>query len=60
MEQCRDPVEWVSVAIFEPVLEDVPNDLVKGERLYVEDKLRVNRCEATEVNRSGFVGGSKS
>ena len=43
--------EWVNVAVFEPLASEIPDDLGKGERVYVEGKLRVNRWEATEGTR---------
>jgi single-stranded DNA-binding protein len=35
--------EWVSVALFGEVMDSLPDDLVKGERIYVEGRLKVSR-----------------
>lgn len=43
-----DETEWVQVSVFEPLLDELPADLVKGEKLYCEGKLKLNRWEGTE------------
>src|SRR5262245_24120783 len=43
--------EWINVAVFQPLANELPDDLGKGERLYVEGKLRVSRWEGTEGPR---------
>lgn len=35
--------EWISVACFGAVMESLPDDLVSGERVYCEGKLKVSR-----------------
>lgn len=35
--------EWISVACFGDVMDELPNDLAKGERIYVEGKLKISR-----------------
>jgi single-strand DNA-binding protein len=39
----EERAEWISVSVFGDLLEAVPDDLTKGERLYVEGKLKVSR-----------------
>ena len=46
--------EWVKVAVFEPLADELPSDLGKGERLYVEGKLKLNRWEDAKGPRSGL------
>lgn len=38
-----DEMCWLSVAAFEALAEELPTDLERGEQLYVEGKLRLNR-----------------
>jgi single-stranded DNA-binding protein len=40
--------EWVQVAVFSPVLDEMQDELIRGERLYIEGKLKVNRWENAE------------
>jgi single-stranded DNA-binding protein len=42
-----DELEWVSVTAFDKVAAEVPADLDKGERVYVEGKLTVWRREGS-------------
>ena len=35
--------EWLNVSAFETVADAIPDDLGKGERVYVEGKARINR-----------------
>ena len=34
----KNDAEWVNVSAFEEVADDIPLDLTKGERLYVEGR----------------------
>ncbi|SRR5581483_3829759 len=42
-EKGSDDAEWVNVSAFEAVADEVPGDLAKGERLYVEGRARLSR-----------------
>jgi single-strand DNA-binding protein len=42
------PPEWISVAAFGDLADELPADLVSGERLYVEGKLRVSRWQTKD------------
>lgn len=47
--------EWISVALFGDVMESLPEDLCKGERVYVEGRLKVNRYTGKDgVERSNL------
>jgi single-stranded DNA-binding protein len=39
------PAEWISVAAFGDVAAELPDDMVPGERVYVEGKLRLSRWQ---------------
>lgn len=41
-EAGADP-EWVSVVLFDGMIKALPDDLSKGERIYIEGKLKLNR-----------------
>jgi single-stranded DNA-binding protein len=40
-----DGTEWINVSAFSKVAAELPSDLVKGERLYVEGRLKVSRWQ---------------
>src|SRR5690242_13169093 len=42
-EKGSDDAEWVNVSAFEAVADEIPDDLAKGERIYVEGSGRLNR-----------------
>lgn len=44
----------MKVALFEPLTDELPSDLGKGEKLYVEGKLKLNRWEDAKGPRSGL------
>ena len=46
--------EWVQVTVFEPLLSSLPAELEKGERLYVEGRLRLNRYECSGSPRASL------
>jgi len=43
--------EWINVLAFNNVAAELPPDLEKGERLYVEGKLMVNRWQKASIER---------
>jgi len=45
----------VQVAVFKPVLDDLPEELIKGEQVYIEGKLKVNRSENAEGQRANLT-----
>src|SRR5678810_1084473 len=47
--------EWVNVAVFKPVLDELPDELIKGEQIYVEGKLKVNRWENAEGKHANLA-----
>jgi len=47
--------QWVQVAVFKPVLDDLPEELIKGEQVYIEGKLKVNRSENAEGQRANLT-----
>jgi single stranded DNA-binding protein len=49
-----EEAEWVKVAVFEPLTDELPSDLEKGEKLYVEGKLKLSRWEDAKGPRSGL------
>jgi single stranded DNA-binding protein len=49
-----DRPEWVSIAVFSPLADAVPEDLAKGEKIYCEGKLRLNRWENAEGARANL------
>jgi single-strand DNA-binding protein len=46
-----DGTEWINVSAFNKVSAELPSDLEKGERLYVEGKLKVSRWQKTGIER---------
>jgi single-stranded DNA-binding protein len=46
-----DGTEWINVAAFNKVAAELPSDLEKGERLYVEGKLKVSRWQKGGIER---------
>jgi len=49
-----DEHEWVQVAVFEPLVDELPPDLEKGEKVYVEGKLKLHRWEDAKGARSSL------
>jgi single-strand DNA-binding protein len=49
-----DDPEWVSVACFGEMLDSLPDDLIKGEKIYAEDKLSISRF----TDRTGAMRAS--
>ena len=45
----------MQVAVFKPVLDDLPEELIKGEQVYIEGKLKVNRSENAEGQRANLT-----
>jgi single-strand DNA-binding protein len=43
--------EWINVSAFNKVAAELPSDLEKGERLYVEGKLKVSRWQKGGIER---------
>jgi single-stranded DNA-binding protein len=37
--------EWVSISVFEPLVHDLPDGMVKGEKIYAEGRLRLRHWE---------------
>ena len=46
-----DNIEWVSIAAFDELAAILPPDLEKGERIYVEGKLKLSRWQKDGVDR---------
>ena len=42
-EKGAEAGEWVNVSVFEPVLDALPADIAKQERVYIEGRVKVNR-----------------
>ena len=38
--------EWVQVSVFEPLLAELPDPLLRGDRCYCEGKARVKRWQS--------------
>ena len=51
-QQEEGAAEWVQIAVFDPLLDELPADIQKGERIYVEGKLRLNRWDGSEGPRA--------
>lgn len=58
-----EPTEWVNVAVFEPLLHELPDELLTGERCYAEGKVKLNRwknkhgeaCANLQLTASKFL-----
>jgi single stranded DNA-binding protein len=47
--------EWVNCSAFERLAEELPPDLGKGEQVYIEGRLRLNRWENAEGQRANLA-----
>ena len=49
-----DDLQGLQVTVFDPYVNDLPLNLEKGERLYVEGKLRLNYWESADGKRANL------
>jgi single-strand DNA-binding protein len=49
-----DDTQWVQVAVFGETAEHLASSLHKGDRVYVEGRLKLNRWEKDGAERSGL------
>jgi single-stranded DNA-binding protein len=57
--QGNDEPEWVSVSVFGVLVDELPDDLEKGETIRVSGKLTLRRWQGQDGPRSGLQVNAK-